>query len=223
MEHRLSAWPSKGHQISSIPKYRAVVRCFDWSPDGKSVVLTGTQEDKTHSWITLLTLEDSTARALTSPESPAVDYAPAVSPDGATVAFIRGTAAGVSEDLYVVPATGGSPKRLTFDNAKIGSPPSWTPDSRDLVFSSMRGGTMFLWRTSMRGGSPQLVPGIGAGSIIPSVSLKGHQLIYQHMPENKLSMWRLDLGSDRRSQNEREIVASPSGRPHFSPDGKNRI
>jgi len=219
-EHRLSAWPPNGHQISTIPKYRAVMRCFDWSPDGKSVALTGTREDKTHSWITLVSLADSTARSLTSPQSPAVDYAPAVSPDGTTVAFIRGTAAGVAEDLYVVPTAGGTPKRLTFDNAQVGSPPSWTADGRDLVFSSMRGGTMSLWRTPAQGGSPQPVPGVGAGSFIPSISLKGHQLIYQQIPSDKLSMWRLDLSKDQRSQNEREIIATPSGRPHFSPDGK---
>ena len=219
-ERRLSAWPPSGHQITTVPKYRAVVRCFDWSPDGKSVVLTGAQEDKTHSWIALVSLEDSTARPLTWPETPAVDYAPAVSPDGTTVAFIRGTAAGVAEDLYVVPTAGGTPKRLTFDNAQVGSPASWTPDGRELVFSSMRGGTLSLWRMSVRGGSPQPVQGVGVGSFIPSVSLKGHQLIYQNIPSDKLSMWRLDLGNEGRRQNEREIIINPSGRPHFSPDGR---
>jgi Tol biopolymer transport system component/DNA-binding winged helix-turn-helix (wHTH) protein len=218
-EHRLSAWPSNGHQISTIPKYRAVVRCFDWSPDGKSVVLTGTQEDKTHSWIALVSLEGSTARSLTSPVSPEVDYAPSFSPNGSTVAFIRGTAAGVAEDLYVVPAAGGAPKRLTFDNAQIGSAPSWTPDGGDLVFSSTRGGTMSLWRMSARGGLPQPMPGIGVGSFIPSISLTGHQLIYQQLPRDQLSLWRLDLSSDRRSQSEHEIMGS-SSRPHFSPDGQ---
>jgi len=220
--HRLSAWPPNGHQINTIPKYRAVVRCFDWSPDGKSVVLTGTQEDKTHSWIALVSLEGSTARSLSSPVSPEVDYAPSFSPDGSTVAFIRGTAAGVAEDLYAVPAAGGVPKRLTFDHTPIASPPSWTPDGRDLVFSSTRGGTISLWRMPVRGGLPQPVPGIGVGSFIPSVSLKGHQLIYQQIPRDKLSMWRLDLSSDRRSQSEHEIIAS-SSRPHFSPDGQKTL
>jgi Tol biopolymer transport system component/DNA-binding winged helix-turn-helix (wHTH) protein len=219
-EHRLSEWPPKGHQISTIPKYRAIVRCFDWSPDGKSVVLTGTQEDKTHSWIVLLLLADSTARSLTSPGSPEVDYAPSFSPDGSTVAFIRGTAAGVAEDLYIVPAAGGTPKRLTFDNTPIASPASWTPDGRDLVFSSTRSGAMSLWRMSVRGGSPQPVPGIGEGSFIPSVSLKGHQLIYQHIPADKVSIWRLDLSEGRRSASQREIAVVHGGRPNFSPDGR---
>jgi Tol biopolymer transport system component/DNA-binding winged helix-turn-helix (wHTH) protein len=219
-EHRISEWPTKGHQISTIPKYRAAVRCFDWSPDGKSLALTSTQENKTHSWIALLSLEDSTARSLTSPESPEVDYAPSFSPDGSTVAFIRGTAAGVAEDLYLVPAAGGSPKRLTFDNAPIGSPASWTADGHDLIFSSTRSSSMSLWRMSARGGSPQPLPGVGEGSFIPSVSLKGHQLIYQRLPADKVSIWRVDLSDDRRDQSQRELVPFSGTRPHFSPDGK---
>jgi Tol biopolymer transport system component/DNA-binding winged helix-turn-helix (wHTH) protein len=219
-EHRLSEWPPNGHQISTIPKYRAVVRCFDWSPDGKSVALVATQEDKTHIWIALLQLSEATARPLTMPESPNVDYAPAFSPDGSTVAFIRGTAAGVSEDLYLVPTAGGTPKRLTFDNAPITGPPSWTPDGRDLVFSSTRGGSLSLWRISLRGGSPQLVPGVGEDSSMPSVSRKGHQLIYQHSSGGQINLWRLNLGDDRQAQSEHAVVIGANARPHFSPDGR---
>jgi len=71
---------------------------------------------------------------------------------------------------------------------------------------------------SVRHGSPQPVPGIGAGSFIPSVSMKGHQLIYQHIPADKVSIWRLDLSEGRRSGSQREIAVG--GRPNFSPDGR---
>jgi Tol biopolymer transport system component len=64
------------------------------------------------------------------------------------------------------------------------------------------------------------VPGIGDGSFLPSVALKGHQLIYQHAPGDKVNIWRLDLSDYRKIRNEREIVGFLSGRPHFSPDGQ---
>ena len=46
-------------------------------------------------------------------------------PDGLSVAFERGIVGGFGKDLFVIPVTGGEPRRLTFDNAWGGSP-AWT-------------------------------------------------------------------------------------------------
>jgi Tol biopolymer transport system component len=219
----LSAWPLEGHQIFRVPQWRGVVRCFDWSPDGKVLAFSDGQADKTHAWIALLSLVDSTTRPLTSPPGQNLDYAPAFSPDGSTLAFVRGIAAGVVEDLYVVPVTGGAPRRLTFDNAWINAPPSWTPDGRDIVFSSLRGGSSTLWRISASGGTPRPVPGVGAGAALPSISLKGNQLVYQQDSLGKLNIWRLNLTDEKHLEGSPAIVVSEKGaggRPHFSPDGK---
>lgn len=57
---------------------------------------------------------------------------PAISPDGKSVAFV-GSYEGPSE-VYVMPLTGGAPKRLTWDGARI-SFVGWTP-SGDVMFST---------------------------------------------------------------------------------------
>ena len=75
------------------------------------------------------------------------DVAPAISPDGHTVAFVRVTSGGLS-DIYLVPFDGGEPKRLTFSEAWI-ERVAWAANGRDLVYSSggaFTGST--LWRVS---------------------------------------------------------------------------
>ncbi len=198
-------------------------RALDWSPDGKVLAFTEGHPDRIRSWIALLSLADSTTRRLTSPSDQEIDYGPAFSPDGETVAFVRGIVAGVVADLYVVSATGGTPKRLTQDNTWLWPPPTWTPDGRDLVFSSARGGLFRLWRISATGGTPWLAAGAGVKAISPSISPKGNQLVYQQVIDDARSIWRLDLSDEKHRRGPPAQVVSErgwKGRPHFSPTGK---
>ncbi|QCO98664.1 S9 family peptidase [Arthrobacter sp. 24S4-2] len=62
------------------------------------------------------------------------DTAPAFSPDGLVLAFLRANAEGKPQ-LYVVEAGGGEPQQLT--DAKLGvSSFSWSPDSHSIVFGA---------------------------------------------------------------------------------------
>jgi dipeptidyl aminopeptidase/acylaminoacyl peptidase len=61
------------------------------------------------------------------------------SPDGSSIAFstdsVSGRVEGVSDyEIYLVPANGGSPRRLT-NNEAFESDLHWTPDSRHILFS----------------------------------------------------------------------------------------
>ena len=62
------------------------------------------------------------------------DTAPAFSPDGSALAFLRATPDGKPQ-LYVVEADGGEPQAMTEQKLGV-SEFSWAPDSRRIVFSS---------------------------------------------------------------------------------------
>jgi Tol biopolymer transport system component len=195
---------------------------LDWSPDGKFLAIAESHEDKTHSWIALLSLADLSTRRLTSPSGQDLDFGPAFSPDGSTVAFVRSILAGMVSDLYVIPVAGGTPKRVTFDHRTIYGQASWTPDGRELVYTSDLGGLRSLWRVSISGGTPQRVAGVGTGAECPSVSPQGHQLVYQQV-FTRFYTGRLNLKDETHLQGPSIKVISEKGvqfRPNFSPDGK---
>ncbi len=196
---------------------------LNWSPDGKALAFADSHGETNHTWISLLSLADSSTRQLTFPSGPEIDYSPAFSPDGSTVSFVRGSIVGVVSDLYVVPIAGGVAKRLTFDNTWIIGSPTWTPDGHDIVFSSDRGGGLSsLWRVSPTGGPLRPVASVGVIAWSPSISPKGNQLVYQRM-FFKDNLFRLNLKDETHPQSPPVLVKSDKGfnwRPHFSPDGK---
>ncbi|HEY1653998.1 MAG TPA: PDZ domain-containing protein [Candidatus Tumulicola sp.] len=57
---------------------------------------------------------------------------PRLSPDGATIAFVS-TDEG-NPEVYAMPASGGTPKRLTFLGAAIATVTGWAPDGSEIYF-----------------------------------------------------------------------------------------
>ncbi len=86
---------------------------------------------------------------------------PAVSPDGRLVAFasdIRG-----SYDLFLLPAAGGLPFRLTRDDDWDERDPAWSPDGSEIVFTTNREGRPELRVIGVHGGSERPIPVTGLG------------------------------------------------------------
>ena len=71
----------------------------------------------------------------------------AISPDGKSVAFCY------KGDIWVVGTEGGRALQVTT-NPAYDSDPVWTPDSKQIVFSSNREGSKDIWRVSAQGGKP---------------------------------------------------------------------
>lgn len=84
---------------------------------------------------------------------------PQLSPDGRWVAYVVTTASRARDadesDLWLVPWSGGAPRRLTFTTANEHSP-RWSPDGRRLAFLSDRAGDGAdgdqLWLLDLAGG-----------------------------------------------------------------------
>jgi Tol biopolymer transport system component/DNA-binding winged helix-turn-helix (wHTH) protein len=192
-----------------------------WSPDGKVLAFPENDGTDSRSWITLLSLFDSSTRRLTTPPAEDRDDSPAFSPDGSQVAFIRGPIAGVVNNVYVMSTKGGEPRRLTFENRPIFGL-TWSADSSDLIYSSIREGPTRLWRVSASGGVPRAVAGVGLMAYSPSVPAKGNELAYRQAI-GKDNIWRITLKDGKHLLGPPNIAIAAKGRklrPNFSPDGK---
>jgi len=107
---------------------------------------------------------------------------PRFSPDGQTIAF--SAKSNGHQDVYVMPATGGAPRRVTF-HANRGHDEddlvvTWTPDSKAIVFGStigaVNGKDYRLFTVPITGGLPQPLPMEHAG--LMSYAQDANHLVY---------------------------------------------
>ena len=145
------------------------------------------------------------------------DRMPAFSPDGSSIAFFQNEKGPIG-DYWIIPASGGQARRLTFDTI-FGGAPTWTPDGQFLIFPSQRAGSMTLWRVSVEGGQPQPVLMSAGEDTAPEISRDGRKLIYTNTRNsNILTLTDAATLQTRELKESRVEMVNPS----FSPDG-NRI
>ena len=80
------------------------------------------------------------------------DAAPAWSPDGREIAFVRGHDLNKSSgdmDLFIVDAAGGTPRRLTRTPGSLESAPSWSPDGSRIAFARSSSGSAFTGKAAI--------------------------------------------------------------------------
>ncbi len=103
-----------------------------WSPDGSKIA---------YGWsgnIWVMNADGSSKQRLTHSAPGTGSYYPAFSPDGSTIAYWSGTSTGEDggppdAEIYSIPATGGTPSRLTNDGQR-NIEPGWSPGGTRIAF-----------------------------------------------------------------------------------------
>jgi len=207
-----------------------------WSPDSRWLFVPDKPQVSDDFGLYVLSVATGEKRRLTTPLPGGADSGAAVSPDGRRLAFVRQREWGLtniallslSSDSTGAPTVEGEPVLLPFVEPDNRSP-AWTPDGREIVFSSgLFRSTTNLWRIAA---SPEAQPTrLSEGTDGFAVSIwrpdaasgRTARMVYSQMT-NDTDIWRLEL-SDRGTRVGSPVRLLSSSRRDFtasySRDGK---
>jgi Tol biopolymer transport system component/DNA-binding winged helix-turn-helix (wHTH) protein len=190
---------------------------FGISADGKRLVFA-----RAPYYANLWLVEAGGSRAVSRPvrqtqltPGTAVSERPRVSPDGSTILFNMGYES--RANLYTIPASGGTPKQLTFLNA-FSVDGAWSADGRSVAFASTEGGKAGLWIVNADGSSPRPLQ---SGDMSESFDVSwapGARILYQQTGNRNFYI------VDPRNAKARLLIKDASvgwnASAEYSPDGK---
>jgi Tol biopolymer transport system component/tRNA A-37 threonylcarbamoyl transferase component Bud32 len=213
--------PLGGRERRVLENVLVPTNTLEWGPQGKSLLFAELAPGTDRGAIFQFFLESGEKRRISSPPETAIsgDSAPALSPDGKTLAFTRGNYA--RRDIYLAPLGGGEPRVLAAQEGMTFSL-AWTPDGREIVYAwtPYLGATQSLWKIAAAGGESQRLPtGPGAGN--PAVSSRGNRLAYESVSTDT-NIWRYWLPRQGEAARAPERVLSSTwldSEGHISPDG----
>ena len=198
-----------------------------WSPDGKTLVVSGSSDSIEGKGLFLVNVETGQRTRLTQPEPAVSDYFPRFSPDGKWVAFTRELGGNIS-DIFVVPSTSGAVQQLTFEKFVVVGLLAWANESREIVFSAIRRGTRALWRVPAGGGTLTRVVVNARNPINADISRQGNKLVFtEYANDSNLWLYQGAGFAGREVPGKFDTpVKLPSSSlyedqsPSFSPDGQ---
>lgn len=142
-----------------------------------------------------------------------------ISPDGKTI--ILGCHRGQGAEMFVIPATGGTPRLISPE------PPSWwhgwSPDGRTLAYVAARNGSRIIDVYTMPAtGGPETRLTMGEGhSDGPDFTADGRHILWNTDRTGHAQIWMMRAdGSDQRQLFADDHV---NWFPHPSPDGRHLI
>lgn len=137
---------------------------------------------------------------------------PALSPDGDRIAFTyRG-------DIWIVSSAGGTARRLTTDKAAEQSP-VWSPDGKQVAFSSNREGDFDVHIVAADGGEPRRLTRHSAADYATDWSPDGRTILMTSARETTRTsaVYALDVASGRSRLIRQDDISLTN--PRYTPDG----
>lgn len=138
---------------------------------------------------------------------------PAISPDGTTIAFVND-----AKNIYTIRADGSDLKVIYRDEVETGWP-SWSPDSKKIVFASRRNGSLDLFTMNPDGTELVQITDDPAMDQDPVFSPDGTRIAFSSNRSGAWEIYILTLASGEIEQITDLGDPNGTGWPAWSPDG----
>ncbi|HTQ60195.1 MAG TPA: S9 family peptidase [Candidatus Solibacter sp.] len=164
---QLWTWNIASGEEKQISKGDFTVSDARWSPDGTRVTFTTNPtprlDDGSLQTARVLDVASGTERKLVETADPT--HTARWSPDGKWIAYLSSTGLFLSkENLFVVPASGGTPKKVSGSFELNAGEPIWSKDDKEIYFSSDDHEALRVFSADMAAGT--IRPLTGAAGVV---------------------------------------------------------
>jgi len=184
----------------------------NWSRDGKTLYFNRNGR------ILNMPIDGGPIRIIDTESAIACNNDHGLSPNGALLAISDNSSAKDNREsvIYIVPATGGSPRRITQRSPSYWH--GWSPDGQTLAFTGQRNGEFDIYTVLAAGGEETRLttaPGLDDG---PEYSPDGKYIYFNSERTGTMQIWRMN--PDGTGQEQVTNDEWNNWFPHISPDGK---
>jgi Tol biopolymer transport system component len=139
-----------------------------------------------------------------------------ISPDGKMLAISDSSQDDHRSRVYILPITGGTPKRLTAKSPSYWH--GWSPDGQALAFTGERDGNFDIYSVPVTGGEETRLTTAKGLDDGPDYSPDGNYIYFNSERTGTMQIWRMKPDGSAQEQ----ITSDEFNNwfPHISPDGK---
>jgi regulation of enolase protein 1 (concanavalin A-like superfamily) len=139
-----------------------------------------------------------------------------ISPDGTQLAISDNSQGDHESRVYIVPITGGAPRRITEKSPSYWH--GWSPDGKMLAFVGQRNGDFDIYSIPAAGGAESRLTTAKGLDDGPEYSPDGNYIYFNSERTGHMQIWRMKPDGSAQEQ----VFADELNNwfPHISPDGK---